>query len=83
MRQSRFSYALALAVTLVLAVPRFILQATERIAAFVVSLWPSNPDHFDFGFGHADRQVLFAGDCPVDSFTSNSLRHEAGMRRLN
>lgn len=83
MSRSRFSILCSLACALILAVPLAIAGAVERAAAVLWS-WiapafarlPALP--FDFG----DRMVAFAGDCPADPATLNSLRHEAGMRRL-
>lgn len=82
MRQSRFSVALALCCSLLLAVPAIVVQAVERSFAFLVSLLPASAEHPAFALDFGDLHVAFAGDCPVDAFTSNSLRHEAGMRRL-
>lgn len=83
MARSRFSLALAICCTAVLAVPLAAASAVERVVAFVVSLFPASAELPALAFDFADRQVAFAGDCPVDAFVSNSLRHEAGMRRLN
>lgn len=82
MRQSRFSIALALCCSLLLAVPRIVIQATAAAFSFIVSLMPASHDELAFALGHYGPEVKFAGDCPVDAFTSNALRHEAGMRRL-
>lgn len=82
MARSRFSIALAICCTAILAVPLAIVSAVERAVAFVFALFPASAERPAFAFDFADRQVAFAGDVPVDAFVSNSLRHEAGMRRL-
>ena len=83
MARSRFSYIIAAACTLVLAVPILVISAVER--AFV-ALWSWLAPAFAYTGPtptfDGDRLAAYAGDCPVDAFTSNALRHESGMRRL-
>lgn len=84
MARSRLSLICMSIAAAILAVPLAIVTAVERVAA---SLWAWMAPAFAytgpaFAFDTADRQLAYAGDCPVDAFTSNALRHEAGMRRL-
>lgn len=83
MARSRLSMICISIAALLVSVPLAIIGAVER-AAMAVLAWlaPAFSYQPRLPFDFADRQVAFAGDCPVDAFTSNSLRHEAGMRRL-
>lgn len=83
MSRSRFSILCSLACALILAVPLAIVGAVERAAAVLWSwIAPAFALDLDANLFAADRTVAFAGDCPADPATLNSLRHEAGMRRL-
>lgn len=81
MARSRFSFILAACLTAILAVPLQIVSAVERFVAFAFSLIPTSA---------AAPRLVFSvpGPLPAAAFERtdpavlNSLRHEAGMRRL-
>lgn len=81
MARSRFSFILAACVTAILAVPLQIVSAVERFVAFAFTTLTTS--------AAAPRLLLnSAGPLPAAAFERNdpailnSLRHEAGMRRL-
>lgn len=83
MSRSRLSLICLSIAACIVALPRTIVTAVERAVAFVVSLMPATAMRPAFALDFGDQLVAFAGDCPADAATANSLRHEAGMRRLH
>lgn len=78
MRISRFAYALC---SLMLAVPIIVISAVDRAASWLFSFLPvfaSEPRLATDGPALAFETFGSAGDPAL----LNSLRHEAGMRRL-
>lgn len=82
MSRSRLSLICMSICACILALPRTIVTAMERAVAFVVSLMPASAEQPAFALDFGNRMVAFAGDCPASPALANSLRHEAGMRRL-
>jgi hypothetical protein len=84
MARSRLSLICLSIAAAIMLVPLAIVRGVERVATAVWA-WLSPAFAYEpaFALDLGDRQVAFAGDCPVDAAMSHSLRHEAGMRRLN
>jgi hypothetical protein len=82
MSRSRLSLICMSVCAALVAIPREVVAAVERVVAFVFALVPAFADRPAFALDLADRQVAFAGDFPVDAALSHSLRHEAGIRPL-
>lgn len=76
------SYRFAAFCSLILALPLALFEAVERAVAFVFALLPTFASSPRFAVD-GPALALDAPGTSLDSALQNSLRHEAGMRRLS
>jgi hypothetical protein len=78
---ARSSYRLAAFCSLILALPLAIYAAVERVATFAFSLFPALASEPRLALDGPAFEFETTGTTG-DPALLNSLRHEAGMRRL-